>query len=67
MAYVSFNAGEGASKKGTDFTHPTDVFRFEKGTSNLLPKVDPTKPVKEEKGEMANAFNNNSPRVDKVL
>lgn len=31
VAYISFNAGEGAYKKGTDFTHPTDIFRVEKG------------------------------------
>ena len=67
VAFVSFNTGEGASKKGNDFTHPTDVFRFDKGKQNLFPKVDPSKPTVDERGEIPNEVNNNSPKVDKIL
>lgn len=67
VAYTSFNAGEGAYRRGTDFAHPSDIFRMDKGTSNLFPKGDPSKPAVDEKGELPNAFNNNAPRIDKVM
>ena len=32
IASTSFNHGEGSFRKGNDFKHPTDAFRFDKGS-----------------------------------
>lgn len=49
LAHVSFVSGDGAFRKSTDYNHPLDVFRFEKGQATLLPKIDVTKPKIEDK------------------
>ncbi|CAD8140693.1 unnamed protein product [Paramecium octaurelia] len=66
VAYVSFNVGEGASRRGSDFSHPDDAFRFDKA-GQLIPKVDPSKPKVDENTVHVNKVDNNSPRVDDVL
>lgn len=47
IAHVQFNAGEGAFKKGNDFSDPKDVFGFKAGLDKFgkdEPKEEP-KPI----------------------
>lgn len=66
IAYVSFNAGEGSFKKGTDFTHDKDTFGFNAGIEKLVKKpATEFKPSEPEKGALESAFNAAKPTIEK--